>query len=490
MRTVLLKEMMENLKSFRFITLLLISIVLFTTGSLIFAKRYSLHLQAHYDRIANASAPQNKEDQPFDTHGAQSYPRPSTVYTEIYTDPSPLLFVAEGGDKYRPYGYRIKPGGTREPLPAKSRNYAMPDVPEIDWSFIISVVFSLFIVLLGYNTLSGEKESGTMRLTLSNSVSRIGVLMAKYCAVMLTVSIPLLIGIIISLLVSLVYIPHIFSLNIVLRLILLLIVAFMFLSLFTFLSIGISAIGRQSSLVLMVLLGVWVVCIVLPNVSGVISEEIAKVPSEYEISMQEKNVTKETVANMMKYYLDMSSPDFKGFFPSVEAAQKDMVTLYTNFYQSLRNIEMNYDNTMKNRARTAQRLSKISPIALFRSISENFAGTGILQENRFISDVHAYSRTYDDYILGKVGELIVTPSISWGLAAWVNDGENISSQHIPAPEPQEYEGNKSDFSRFSNKTNSIIRIIDDSFVDMAVLLIWNLILAMGAFIAFNNADVR
>ncbi len=455
-----------------------------------FAKRYSINLQAHYDRIANALAPQNKKDQPFDTHGAPSYPRPSTVYTEIHVEPSLLLFVAEGGDKYRPYGYRIKPGGTLESLPAKSRNYAMPDVPEIDWSFIISVIFSLFVILLGYNTMSGEKESGTMRLTLSNSISRIRVLMAKYCAVMLTVSIPLLVGIIISLLVSLAFIPHIFSLNIVLRLIMLLFVALTFFSLFTFLSIGISAIGRQSSLVLMVLLGIWVVCIVLPNVSGIISEEIVKAPSEYDISMQGKNVANETVDNMMRYYLDMNSPDFKGFFPSIEAAQKDMVTLYTNLNQSLRNIEMNYDNIMKKRARTAQKLSKISPIALFHSIFENFAGTGILQEDRFMSDIIAYSRTYDDYVQEKVGELIVNPSVSWGLAAWVDDGENISSQHIPGPEPKEYEGNKSDFPRFLNTTTSIVRIINDSIVDMAALLIWNIVLAMVAFIAFNYADVR
>ena len=488
MRTILQRELFDNLKSLRFITLLIVSMLLFSAGSMIFVKRYTIQLNAYYDRVAHASAPE--QDQTFDTRGGNTYPRPSTIHTELYAEPSMLMFAVEGGDKNRPVGYRVKPGGTLEPLPAKPRNYAMPDTPEIDWSFIISVIFSLFVILLGYNAFSGEKEQGTLRLTLSNSMSRLEVLIAKYCAVMITLLIPLLAGTIISLLIVTASVPQLLTLNIVSRLLLLFFATLLFFSLITFLTLGLSAVINQSTLVLMVLLGAWVVGIIIPNISVIISEEIAQVPSEYDISIQEKIVYDDIVTTMMKYYLDMSSPDFKGFFPSVQAAQEEMVSFYTDMNRTLRNIETNYNNAMRNRAQTAHMLSKISPVALFRSSVENFAGTDINQEDRFLSDVHAYSRTYDDYIREKVGELVVTPSVSLQVVAWIDDGTKKTTKHIPYPKPREYEGNKADFPGFSNTTHSTARLLNDSLPDLTGLLLWNIVLCLGAFVAFLRADVR
>ena len=67
----------------------------------------------------------------------------------------------------------------------------MPDSTDVDWGNIISIVLSLVAILFTFDAISSEKEHGTLRLTLSNSISRGAVLVSKFLAALLTISIPL-----------------------------------------------------------------------------------------------------------------------------------------------------------------------------------------------------------------------------------------------------------------------------------------------------------
>ena len=74
-----------------------------------------------------------------------------------------------------------------------------PDYTQIDWVFIIALVLSFVAILFTFDAISGERERGTLRLTLSNSVSRGAVLFAKFLGAFLSISIPFLIGALIGL---------------------------------------------------------------------------------------------------------------------------------------------------------------------------------------------------------------------------------------------------------------------------------------------------
>ena len=51
--------------------------------------------------------------------------------------------------------------------------------PPLDLGLVVRVVLSLFVVLLVYDTVCGEKEAGTLRLVSSFPVSRHGFLIGK-----------------------------------------------------------------------------------------------------------------------------------------------------------------------------------------------------------------------------------------------------------------------------------------------------------------------
>ena len=55
-----------------------------------------------------------------------------------------------------------------------------PDVSKVDWEFIIGYVLSFVGLLFVFDSISGERQQGTMRLILSNSIPRYTVLLGKF----------------------------------------------------------------------------------------------------------------------------------------------------------------------------------------------------------------------------------------------------------------------------------------------------------------------
>jgi hypothetical protein len=119
MITIIRRESLDHFQSLQFLVLLGVSIILFFANGLIFVKNYRQQLTWYNQRVA------------------ETYQNPSTVATRLFVRPNPLSFLSEGGDKYRPTGYDLKPKGVMWPLPAEPRNFKLPDIPELDWAFII-----------------------------------------------------------------------------------------------------------------------------------------------------------------------------------------------------------------------------------------------------------------------------------------------------------------------------------------------------------------
>ena len=111
---------------------------------------------------------------------------------------SPLGFIAGGHDRGMPNhakvqrrGDRLEQKGDRNPLLLRR---------DIDWAFIIGFLGTLLALLLTHDSIAGEKEGGTLRQTLANPVPRHLLLLGKYAASLLSVSIPVLVGVVLGLL--------------------------------------------------------------------------------------------------------------------------------------------------------------------------------------------------------------------------------------------------------------------------------------------------
>ena len=79
-------------------------------------------------------------------------------------------------------------------------------------------------------------------------------------------------------------------------------------------------------------------------------------------------------------------------------------------------------------------------------------------------------------------------SSAWRFGTYITiNGKTIS---ISSPYPIEYQGDKSDFPKFVENNPSILANLKNALINFIGLILWNLILAVFAFVSFLNSDVR
>ena len=466
MVTIIKREILEHLQSLQFIILIILSILLFCMNGWITAQKH----RERMNRFSNGVSEM--------THYH------STTWTSLYMRPSPLVLLADGGSKHQPLGYRLEPKGRLTPLPAGQKNFKMPFVPELDWAFIVKVIFSLFALLLAFRGISGEKEVGTLRLVLSYALRRNQVLLAKYLSILLTTGIPLILGGFVSLCIGSIFLPEALSLTLVPRIGLMILLAFFYLSIFTFLGLFVSSLVSRSSVVLLILLAVWILLvIVVPNLSGILSDKLADVPSEYQTAKQVDSILEQQVWGRINKVKERVK---SGELTTEEAIKRETDRAFEEGQKDVRNHYTFYENAMKRRSHLARTLSRLSPTALFQFASESLADTGPRREERFLRDAETFSTTYDNYILEKLGKLVGVSHWSFGTGVTLN-GKYVD---ISSPRPEEYQGDMSDFPRFVESNPNLAYNIQEAALDLAGLSLWNLVLAGLAFWAIWRCDVR
>jgi ABC-type transport system involved in multi-copper enzyme maturation permease subunit len=464
MRAIVFREIRDHIQSLQFVALLLFSIALFSANGIIFARKFQAE-NAAYSAAAAQFAP-------------------NTQYIFLTRQPNPLLFLAEGGDLDRPASYYMMAKGYFSASAPRPRDYKLPDIPKLDWSFIVKTVFSLYVVLLGYAAVCGEKEQGTLRLVLSNPVGRVRFLAAKYAAILAAALIPLAVGCVISLGILGVSLPQILTWGLASRVASLLALSAAYLSLFAFLSLLVSSVMRRSSLALLCLLAAWVLfAVLIPDTSGILAEKFAKVQSDYDAAksvgpMIEKEVWAKIGA--LQPRID------KGELKTAEAIKAEADKAFEEGQEKVRFFEKSYEDSLAQRAALARSLARISPVALFQYAAEDLAGSGTHREEAFREDLRAYSREFDAYVLKKNGKLV--GQSNWSFSTSVKlAGKDIE---IRSPQAEAYRGDMSDFPRLVERAPRLGDGVKSAAGDIAGLLLWNIVLALAAFATFLKTDVR
>jgi ABC-type transport system involved in multi-copper enzyme maturation permease subunit len=464
MLTIVYREIRDHIQSLQFVVLLLFAVVLFAANGIVFALKFQAENAAYSATAARFT--------------------PSTSVIFMARQPNPLLFLAEGGDLDRPTSYYMMAKGYFSASAPRPRDYKLPDIPKLDWAFLIKTIFSLYVVLLGYAAVCGEKEQGTLRLVLSNPVGRVRFLAAKYAAIMAAALIPLAVGCVISLGILGVSLSQILTWGLASRVLALLALSAAYLSLFAFLSLLVSSVMRRSSLALLALLGAWVFfAVLIPDTSGILAEKFAKVQSDYDAA---KSIGPMIEKEIWGKIAGLQPRIEKGELKTEGAIKAEADRAFEEGQEKVRFFEKSYEDALAARARLARSLARISPVALFQYAAEDLAGSGVDREEAFREDLRAYSRQFDAYVLKKNGKLVGQSNWSFSTSVTLG-GKTI---RIESPRAEAYRGDMSDFSRFAERASRLGDGVKDAAGDIAGLLVWNIVLALLAFAVFLRADVR
>jgi ABC-type transport system involved in multi-copper enzyme maturation permease subunit len=270
---IIKREILEYIKSAKFLIGLGITVTLLVISTLINIKDYKIRHQDYLD--------------------AQRDLTKDTFYVRVLRPPQMLSILAQGKDRklgnsltmtYLNLPYRTS--GYLGQYASKHQQYAA-GFAAVDFVFVVRVILSLMVIFLAYNAISEEKTQGTLKQVLANSLPRDQILLGKFAGGLFVVLGSLLISAVLTVLVLLFHPAISVAGTDWLRILSILGVSALYLICFYTLSLFVSVVVNRPSTALMILLQIWIfLIIILPNLGVIAANNFDRLPSEQEIAQQ------------------------------------------------------------------------------------------------------------------------------------------------------------------------------------------------------------
>jgi len=469
LRDIIKKEIIEGITSAKFVFTFLLCSILILLSVYTGITNYRGE-QKEYD-TAVALNKKNMESQP-------NFPALASLGTKINKPPQVLSTIASGVSEA--VGRVAKVGSSADPSLVDSKyesNPAYSVFGALDMTFIVKIVLSLFAILFTYNAIAGEKEMGTLKLTLSNCVPRDRLILGKGIGGLISLLIPLIIPMILSLIILLVY-PHVnLSGQDWGRLMFMFLLFLLYVSVFFSLGLFVSARTHKSSTSFLLLLFIWVVFVtIIPKLSVLVAAQIKPIPSVHEITAKKDaflvQIQVEEQKATMNHWekIEKSGQTEKEFFEQYKKwAEKNHQEYMdkTNSYNA--SLERDYQVKKRAQEQLAVNLSRISPASALMIGSMNLARTGPEEHARFLASVRIFKPIFTEWINAKMYRALNVNKQTLDMGSKPNLDD--MPQHKFEPE---------------SLAISLSRILPD-FGLMVFLIIFFFV---GAYISFIKYDVR
>ncbi|MYA71388.1 ABC transporter permease subunit [Candidatus Poribacteria bacterium] len=246
--TLIRRELLDNLMTFRFAVAVLIMLLLVVANTAVLIKDYERRLAAYNTALKT-------EDQR--SQGLKTY---SGGRLNVARPPNPLSIFNVGLDKR--LGNEIWISHSFVPTLWDTGTYKLTNpllnlFTAIDIVFIFEVVLSLIALIFAYDAITGERERGTLRLVVTHPVRRGQILLAKYISAMLCLFVPLLMSLLLA--IILLTTSTVISLSTAdfLRIGGIILSSIVYLSVFYLIGMLISAVTRRTGTALMLAMFVW-----------------------------------------------------------------------------------------------------------------------------------------------------------------------------------------------------------------------------------------
>ena len=454
LREIIWRELLDQLQSLRFGLTLLLVIVLMLTGSVLYIHDYRQQV-ADYSENVNANLDLLKNKAERGLHSVVSR------YQLIYRAPIPLGFIAEGHEKDLPNAFAVDAFELAGPQTILRRNYTLQRFDALDWVFTVGVILSFAAFAMTYDSISGEAETGTLRLCLSNALPRATLLFGKYIGTIISLLIPLIIGICMNTLIIALFGVLPFEPTYWLQISGVALFSVLYISVFATLGLFISCLTRTSSVSLVLLLLVWVCFVVfIPRTGGLLASRLAELPDEKTVTRQANDATHEI---LNRYGRDRFSAHWSTGEPLTRAARiGDAQQAIYNEYrqQQLRQVKL------------AQNISRISPTAIYQIGCEALVGTGIKHYEQFFKKAIEYRRsllqfTYEEYPFNP----------------------NLFLEDVERQRLSEIQMSLDKVPKFDDTPSDVSTSFAEASLDLLLLFLFNLVFFMGAFLSFARYDV-
>ena len=469
-RQIIHKEILENLMSLRFTLSLLLSISLFAAAGFVFAAKYKQESQDYWKNTnENLSGLSEQTKRLCDV----------ALYEQtIYRKPKSLALCTEGFEKYFPNCLRFSVFLMYSPEVRSRANFDLARFSDIDWVFIISLILSFVALIFTYDTICGEKETGTLRLMLAASIHRHKILIGKYIGVMLTLGIPLLLGLLVNLLIVIFSKDIMISASDWLKILTIVLLSFLYLSFFVWLGMLVSSRTTHSANSMVILLLAWVVLVIfIPSLGRVISDAACESPTQLQLQRRLTAVKKQIDDDLRSGKFGKNAD----FFGEKEKENPPGTARFVNALTEARNqVYEDHLNKLIAPLILGRSFTRFSPTVLYQCASEAVACTGITRFKSLYQQVKRYQADLKEYVRSKDAE---DPE---SLHLLCDHGQAISDWGVISKKPVSFEA----VPKFQERDLVLGRSLKLAIWDIGLLVLFNLVFFTASFVSFLRYDVR
>jgi len=473
--SIVKKELHDQLKSFRLIIIFSLLSVVMVTSALLYIPSFNQEIE-DYTRNRNES---------LDRLSSNASRKAAIFWVFsmnfngpwVYKMPNKLGFIYSGHEKNLPNSFSPSAFRVYGPVKRIRSNVLLWRTEAVDWYLIIGIVLSFAAIVLTFDAVCGERENGTLKLMMSNSVSRPTILSAKFTGILLRISIVLLFSIVLYLLILLIggiplsgwdflIVFIVFMLSIV------------YISVFIMLGLFISSSNRISSSSLVISLLCWVfLVIIIPGTGGLIAAKVSNLPDYNRKSAEANEAQSEAVRSYRLRNPDAREVGYSGHWSPGEPL--DMAFELTDGWS---NVFDEYRYQMINQVEKARRLILISPTASYAQILESFAGSGIFHYTHFFEELLDYKMVMRQYLID------VYPY----QANWHRKMKGFSEEEINRrfQELYDFTLDFEDIPKFTESRPPLQNSVSKALPGIALLAIFNVLLFALTFVNFIRYDVR
>jgi len=343
----------------------------------------------------------------------------------------------------------------------------------LDLLLIVKIVLSLFAILFTYDSIVGEKERGTLKLSLSNRVPRDQIILGKAIGSFISLLVPLVIPFLIGLIMLNIFPDVKITGDDWGRIGLVFILFMLYLLVFFSLGLFVSSRTNRSSSSLFILLFVWVVFIfVVPRGAVMLSEYIKPVPSMHEVNadkgaflQQIQGEAPKMVGDWRKNNPAENSTEYQEKFRAFLADLQQNLT--DRIDAKNQEIEEAFQAKRRGQQQLALNLSRISPASALTFGALSLAKTGIQEHERFLNSIKTYKPVFTKWVNAKMMETL-----------------NLTGRgQQPKPE-------LNDMPRHEFTPMNFADSFSLALPDMVVMIFMIITLFAGAFVSFMKYDIR
>ena len=431
----------------------------------------------------------------------------SQINPKAHRKPNPLGIFNVGMEKSGADMVSIElatPISEKEAQKQGSDNPFLSIFLSVDVIFVFKIVLSALAILFAYNTISGEREDGTLKLVLSNPIPRDRLVLGKYLGGMLSLFPIVVISFTVGIVIASASPATDFDVADLLRLIMVLVVSLLYVSTCYLLGLLLSVWTKEAATTLILSMFIWGILTIVH--SNIATFAVAKFPPyklqpEKEARQQVKKIWDDFKTERDTYIfkkwgyihpasaishegqimlgIEMSSPwdlEFEEFY-TIKPIHNADVSKFQEVLGYQEPLRIDYANRAeeplkqreeigKRNGQLARDISRISFADAYRFAVGAITSTDRKSYNDFIRQARSYKRQIVNYLAGKQ---------VFSARAWFSSDKG-KAEFVDLPV-------------FQHRYNSLSESLSRALGDIFILLAWNVILFMGAYLSFLRYDL-